>query len=74
MSYGRVFETIDREAQEIDVSELLRRGAEVARDNARTYGLTAEFAPNQGFGDSDKLNVCVIKIINNLLNTYNNYT
>ena len=24
-------------------------------------------------GGSDKLNICVIKIINNLLNTYDNY-
>ena len=28
----------------------------------------------QGLGDSDMLNICVIKIINNLLNTYDNYT
>ena len=45
MSYGRVFETISDEPQEIDVSELLRTGAEVARNNARTHGLTAELAP-----------------------------
>ena len=45
MSYGRVFETVDGEPQEIDVSELLRAGAEVARNNARKHGLTAELAP-----------------------------
>ena len=45
MSYGRVFETVDGEPQEIDVSELLRTGAEVARNNARKHGLTAELAP-----------------------------
>ena len=28
----------------------------------------------QGIGASDMLNICVIKIINNLLNTYDNYT
>ena len=28
----------------------------------------------QGLGASDMLNICVIKIINNLLNTYDNYT
>ena len=44
MSYGRVFETISDEPQEIDVSELLRTGAEVARNNARTHGLTAELS------------------------------
>ena len=45
MSYVRVFETISDEPQEIDVSELLRTGAEVARNNARKHGLTAELAP-----------------------------
>ena len=45
MSYGRVFETISDEPQEVDVLELLRTGAEVARNNARTHGLTAELAP-----------------------------
>ena len=45
MSYGRVFETVDGEPQEIDVSELLRTGAEVARNNARKHGLTAKLAP-----------------------------
>ena len=44
MSYGRVFETVDGEPQEIDVSELLRTGADVARSNARKHGLTAELA------------------------------
>jgi hypothetical protein len=44
MSYGRVFETISDEPQEIDVSELLRTGVEVARNNARTHGLTAELS------------------------------
>mgnify|MGYP006074975715 CR=1 FL=1 len=34
----------------------------------------AKSAPNQGLGCSDKLNICVIKIINNLLDTYDNYT
>ena len=45
MSYGRVFETIDGEMQEIEVLELMRKGAEVARNSARTHGLTAELAP-----------------------------
>ena len=45
MSYGRVFETVDGELQEVDVLELLRTGAEVARNNARKHGLTAEPAP-----------------------------
>ena len=45
MSYGRVFETIGDEPQEIDVSELLATGAEVARNNARKHGLTAELSP-----------------------------
>ena len=45
MSYCRVFETISDEPQEIDVSELLRTGAEVARNNVRKHGLTAELAP-----------------------------
>ena len=44
MSYGRVFETIDEEPQETVVLELLRTGAEVARNNARKHGLTAELA------------------------------
>ena len=45
MSYGRVFETTSDEPQETDVLELLRTGAEVARNNARTHGLTAELVP-----------------------------
>ena len=45
MSYGRVFETISGEPQETDVLELLRTGAEVARNNARKHGLTGELAP-----------------------------
>ena len=45
MSYGRVFETISEEPQEIDLSELLHTGAEVARNNARKHGLTAALAP-----------------------------
>ena len=45
MSYGRVFATISDEPKETDVLELLRTGAEVARHNARTHGLTAELAP-----------------------------
>ena len=45
MSYGRVFETISDAPQEMDVLELLRTGAEVARNNAREHGLTAELAP-----------------------------
>ena len=45
MSFGRVFETISEEPQETDVSELLRTGADVARNNARKHGLTAELAP-----------------------------
>ena len=46
MSYGRVFETISDELQEVDVLELLRTGAEVARNNAHKHGLTAELAPS----------------------------
>ena len=45
MSFGRVFETISDEPQETDVLELLRTGAEVARNNARKHGLTAALAP-----------------------------
>ena len=45
MSYGRVFEMISEEPHEIDVLELLRTGAEVARNNAHKHGLTAELAP-----------------------------
>jgi len=45
MSYGQVFETISDEPQELDVLELLRTGAEVARNNARKHGLTGELAP-----------------------------
>ena len=45
MSYGQVFETTSDEPQETDVLELLRTGAEVARNNARKHGLTAELAP-----------------------------
>ena len=45
MNYGRVFETIDEEPQEIDVLELIATGAEAARNNARKHGLTAELAP-----------------------------
>tara|TARA_B100000767_G_scaffold207906_1_gene194809 strand:- start:611 stop:1165 length:555 start_codon:yes stop_codon:yes gene_type:complete len=45
MSYGRVLETISNEPQEVDVSELLRTGAEVAQNNSRKHGLTAELAP-----------------------------
>ena len=44
MSYGRVFETISDAPQETDVLELLRTGAEVARNNARKHGLTAELS------------------------------
>ena len=44
MSYGQVFETISDEPQEIDVLELLRTGAEAARNNARKHGLTGELA------------------------------
>jgi len=44
MSYGQVFETISDAPQEFDVLELLRTGAEVARNNARKHGLTAELA------------------------------
>jgi hypothetical protein len=46
MSYGCVLETISDEPLETDVLELLRTGAEVARNNARKHGLTAELAPN----------------------------
>ena len=45
MSYGRVFEMISEEPQETNVLELLRTGAEVARNNARKHGLTAELVP-----------------------------
>ena len=45
MSYGQVFETISAAPQETDVLELLRTGAEVARNNAHKHGLTAELAP-----------------------------
>ena len=45
MSHGRVFEMISDASQETDVLELLRAGAEVARSNARTHGLTSEPAP-----------------------------
>lgn len=45
MSYGQVFQTIRDAPQETDVLELLRTGAEVARNNARKHGLTAELAP-----------------------------
>ena len=41
---ARVFETISDAPQETDVLELLRTGAEVARNNARKHGLTAELA------------------------------
>ena len=42
---ARVFETISDAPQETDVLELLRTGAEVARQNARKHGLTGELAP-----------------------------
>ena len=45
MSYDQVLETISDAPQETDILELLRTGAEVARHNARTHGLTAELAP-----------------------------
>ena len=45
MSYGQVFETISDAPQETEVLELLRTGAEVARNNARKHGLTAELGP-----------------------------
>ena len=45
MSYGRVFEMISDEPHKTDVLELLRTGADVARNNARKHGLTAELAP-----------------------------
>jgi hypothetical protein len=50
MSFGRVFETISDAPQETDVLELLRTGSEVARNNARKHGLTAELAPKIGLG------------------------
>ena len=46
MSTGRVLETISDAPPESDVLALLRTGAEVARNNARKHGLTAELAPN----------------------------
>ena len=45
MSYGPVFKTISDAPQDTEVLELLRTGAEVARNNARKHGLTAELAP-----------------------------
>ena len=45
MSFGCVFEKISDAPQETDVLELLRTGADVARNNARKHGLTAELAP-----------------------------
>ncbi|MDA9776223.1 hypothetical protein N9C64_00690 [Paracoccaceae bacterium] len=45
MSYRQVFETITDESYETDVLELLRTGAEVARNNAHKHGLTAELTP-----------------------------
>jgi len=45
MSFGRVFEMISGAPQETEVLELLRTGSEVARNNARKHGLTAELAP-----------------------------
>ena len=45
MSYDQVLETISDAPQETDVLELLRTGAEVARNNARMHGLAAELAP-----------------------------
>ena len=45
MSFGRVFETNSDAPQETEFLELLRTGAEVARNNARKHGLTAELAP-----------------------------
>jgi hypothetical protein len=45
MSYGYVLKIIGGEPQETDVLELLRTGAEVASNNARKHGLTAELAP-----------------------------
>ena len=50
MSFGRVIETISDAPQETDVLELLRTGAEVARNNARKHGLTAEPAPKSVIG------------------------
>ena len=45
MSYGYVLKIIGGEPQETFVLELLRTGAEVASNNARKHGLTAELAP-----------------------------
>ena len=45
MSYGQIFESISEEPHETDVLEVLRTGAEVARNNARKHGLSAELAP-----------------------------
>ena len=42
---ARVFEMNSDAPQETDVLELLRTGAEVARNNARKHGLTAELGP-----------------------------
>ena len=45
MSYGQVFETNSDAPQETEVLEILRTGAEAARNNARKHGLTAALAP-----------------------------
>ena len=45
MSYRQVFDTISDAPQETEVLELLRTGADVARNNARKHGLTSEPAP-----------------------------
>ena len=45
MSSGCAFETISDAPHKTDVLELLRTGADMARNNARKHGLTAELAP-----------------------------
>ena len=45
MSYGAAFEMISDAPQETEFLALLRTGAEVARNNARKHGLTAELPP-----------------------------
>jgi hypothetical protein len=37
------------------------------------FAVKVKDTQNQGLGGSDKLNICVIKIINNLLYTFDNY-
>jgi len=57
----------------------IRRGVAGERNKGKRglplYALVIKYKAvlYQGLEASDKLNICVIKIINNLLNTYDNY-